>query len=489
LINSVNTETRRKSARTKVASSEIVYLHFQTANGAVALDVSAEGIGFQAASPLEPNELLPFRLSVPGFPEITLSGQVVWLDSTRKRGGMRLNVPPESLALFEKWRRKYIEPAAERAELSASAGSRQAPPAGPQATPELRRRTTEDRAPAAAATPKSAETQPAESPRAPAPEPPRASPPPPPNPFAARPGSMLGSHGPIFVSEWELPPETPRTGRNILVACVIIGLCIVIAGGSYYLAGKRAVGNMLVNLGQQIGGANQPTPASASQPAAGTAVPNAAAPSSAALPQTTPAPNPPADSSPATAPDASEAPAATLPPHSQAGATAGNPAAASRAATASPTAQPTNAGSVPANTDASTAKLPQAGAHSGTAAGVSPLIDTHPRPGSRSQSASAQGSRSATTSADDGAADLNQALKYLQGPNSQDSAVAEQFLWSAISAGNTQADLVLGELYMRGQGAVHRNCRQAAILLHAALVADVPGAGEKIGELQTYGCR
>ena len=84
---------------------------------------------------------------------------------------------------------------------------------------------------------------------------------------------------------------------------------------------------------------------------------------------------------------------------------------------------------------------------------------------------------------------MREALTYLQSPNPQDAAVAEDLLWSAIGAGSTQADLVLGDLYMRGQGAVHRNCRQAEVLLHAALVADVPGANEKVDELQTYGCR
>jgi hypothetical protein len=487
LTNSVNTETRRKSERTKVASNEIVYLHFPTGNGGIVLDVSAEGLGFQAADPLQSGESLPFRLSVPGFPEINLSGQIVWLDPTRKRGGMRLSVPGESLALFQKWQRKYLDSPVEANAIPASARPKQASAAASQPVSRLETK-TKSRAPRAAQATMNAERQPADSAPAAQPEPQRTDPPPP-NPFVHRADSMFSGRGPIFVSEWEVPPEPPRTGRNILVACVIIGLCIVAAGASHYLAGKRAVGDMLINLGQQIGGANQQAGTTAPQPAnsgpqssRGTVAPDAPP----ALPQNASVPS--ASASPATVPNATEAPAATLPPQSQVDAgTNTNPAAASQLATP-PTAQAANGNTFPADAGANTAKSRQNDAINKSSDSAAPLPDAHPQSGSYPAATSKHAPQRLTAPADNGGEDLNEALVYLGSPNSQDSAVAEDLLWSAISKGNTQADLVLGDLYMRGQGAVRRNCRQAEILLHAALVADVPGASEKMGEMQTYGC-
>jgi hypothetical protein len=491
LINSVNTETRRKSARTKVASNEIVYLHFQTGNGGIVLDVSAEGLGFQAADPLQALEPLSFRLSFPGAPEIALSGRIAWLDSTRKRGGMRLNVPVESVALFQKWQQKYLDCAAEADEIAASARPNQTPKVASQAASATENRSRASMSNAAAAR---NEKQSEASAPASQPDSPQSNPPPPPNPFARRADSMLGAHGPIFVSEWEVPPEAPRAGRNVLVACVIIGLCVVIAGGSYYLAGKRAVGNMLINLGQQIGGTNRQTGATGPQSATGAqpapANPNATS-SSAPLSQSAPAPSPSADASPTHVPNTDAPPvppAATLPPQSQTDAGTANSVAASRTAMP-PTPQQENANTTPADAGASTAKLPQTGVHNGAAdASAPPPPDAHPLSGSHPASASTQAATNPTVSAGDGGADLNQALQYLQNPDSQDSAAAEQLLWSAISEGNTQADLVLGDLYMRGQGAVRRNCQQAEVLLHAALEANVSGAEGKIQELQTFGC-
>jgi TPR repeat protein len=87
-----------------------------------------------------------------------------------------------------------------------------------------------------------------------------------------------------------------------------------------------------------------------------------------------------------------------------------------------------------------------------------------------------------------GEQDFAEAQQYLARNNPRDASVAAQLLWSAIGNGNTQAELVLGGLYLRGRG-VQQNCRQAEILLRAALVADVPGASQEIQKLQTYGCR
>ncbi len=492
MLNTVSTETRRKSARTKVAGNEIIYLHFQTGNGAIALDASAEGFGFQAADPLHPNESLTFRLSVPGFADVDLSGQIAWLDSTRKRGGLRLNVPAESIAIFSEWQRKYLEPAPENEQIPAAQ-----PEPEPTLTPEPSSAAsgnavqTPNPEPAAIPSPgSSSHGDVPESQTIGQPEPPPISAPPA-NPFARQSDSLLGSHGPIFVSEWELPPEPSRTGRNVLIACVIIALCIVIAGGSYYFAGKREVGDMLIRLGRQIGGAApQATTTPAASPIANTGtatVPSAGTGTADSL-SSPPAPNaaatnPAGNVPPRTAVSTSQHP---VPPNVPQVPSAANSAAAVPPVAASQIAQQSIAS---AGGAANALNSTQVTKHNGTAgAAAPPMRDSHPHAGSIA-SLTPQAAKPASSAIDNGAADLKQALQYLSNPDSQDSAVAAELLWSAVGKGNTQAELVLGSLYLRGQGAVHRNCQQAEVLLNAALAANVPGADEKIHELQTYGCR
>ncbi len=489
MLNTVNIETRRKSARTKVASNEIIYLHFQTGNGAVALDASSEGFGFQAADPLEPNESLPFRLSVPGFPEIALFGQIVWLDSSRKRGGLSLRVPAESSALFGEWQHKYLDsaPGNEEYPSVAQAAPEAADPAAPVSAGVSG--ATAQAANAAASEGQTPQRQPVGQAELPLPNPP-----PPLNPFARRPDAGFRSHGPIFVSEWELPPEPPRTGRNILVAAVILALCVAVAGGGYYLAGKRELGGMLINLGRKIGGV---TPQAATR-SAGSPTTNAATPAvsargaggSLSSPQSSQAPvvpNPAGNAPPPSGVNRSQPLAAPAVPQSHAASTAANPNVAAPGVVP-PTAPPQlNVNSPGAVTGAYNSG--QVSTHNGiSAAARPPALDSHQQTSSAA-SAGAQTAPPASAAANNGSGDLKQALQYLRSPDSQDSAVAAEMLWSAIGKGNTQAELVLGGLYLRGQGAVHRNCQQAKVLLRAALAANVPGADQQIQELQTYGCR
>jgi TonB family protein len=102
-------EPRRSVPRVNIRSNQIAYLNFHSGNGGIVLDVSRNGLGFQAVEPLKPNESLPFRLSVPGFPHINLSGHVVWVDQSRKRGGLRIIVPQAERRAFQLWQ-QYLGP-------------------------------------------------------------------------------------------------------------------------------------------------------------------------------------------------------------------------------------------------------------------------------------------------------------------------------------------------------------------------------------------
>jgi hypothetical protein len=89
-----------------------------------------------------------------------------------------------------------------------------------------------------------------------------------------------------------------------------------------------------------------------------------------------------------------------------------------------------------------------------------------------------------------GQSELAAAQGYLNGtPNGvHDSAAAARLLWSAVGRGNSTAEVVLAELYLRGDG-VPRSCEQGRILLTAARKSGNPEAAEKLRELNVNGCR
>ncbi|MGH9639656.1 MAG: PilZ domain-containing protein, partial [Bryobacteraceae bacterium] len=352
-MNGVRTETRRKSPRAKIASNEIVYLNFQSGNGAIVLDVSAEGLGFQAADPLEPNESLSFRLSVPASPDVDLSGQIVWLDATRRRGGLRLVVPTSVLPVLREWQRKYLESFSEVDELPSS-GS----------------------APVAAPIP---ESQPAASAAPPQSEPARPSAPPP-VAFNQQRGPMLGGRGPVFVSEWEAPPEQSHAGRNVLVVCVIVALALVFAG-SYYLGGRRQIGELFVRLGQAISGENaqQPAPSQTSNAAAhNPAPPMTGTAASAPLSRNAAVPSPTGNAAGLAAPELSNEPGA-MPSNQRAGGTSPQSAAlsspppvASNAVAAAPPANAPRSNALSTSSQATGSHASPAGSSAPGASAASP---------------------------------------------------------------------------------------------------------------------
>jgi hypothetical protein len=88
------------------------------------------------------------------------------------------------------------------------------------------------------------------------------------------------------------------------------------------------------------------------------------------------------------------------------------------------------------------------------------------------------------------AQDLATAEKYLYGTpgTSRDSKEAVQWLWKAVGKGNPTATILLSDLYLRGDG-VNKNCDQARLLLDAGARKGVKGAGERLRNLQAFGCR
>jgi TPR repeat protein len=89
-----------------------------------------------------------------------------------------------------------------------------------------------------------------------------------------------------------------------------------------------------------------------------------------------------------------------------------------------------------------------------------------------------------------GAEEFAVAQQYLNGGNgkSRDGAEAAKWLWKAMADHNGPAMVALADLYLKGDG-VSKNCDQARVLLDSAALRGVAGAGERLRNLQAFGCQ
>jgi PilZ domain len=86
-------EERRHNPRTKL--HHIAYMSFGSGNGAIVLDVSQGGLGFEAAAPLESEEPVRFRVLGKSIDRIEVIGELAWNDQTKKSGGLRFTSLPD----------------------------------------------------------------------------------------------------------------------------------------------------------------------------------------------------------------------------------------------------------------------------------------------------------------------------------------------------------------------------------------------------------
>ncbi len=89
-----------------------------------------------------------------------------------------------------------------------------------------------------------------------------------------------------------------------------------------------------------------------------------------------------------------------------------------------------------------------------------------------------------------GSEELAVAEGYLSGTNGQrrNSAEAAKWLWKAVAKHNAGATFLLSDLYLKGDG-VSKNCDQARVLLDAAALKGMKGAGDRLRHLQAFGCQ
>jgi TPR repeat protein len=87
-----------------------------------------------------------------------------------------------------------------------------------------------------------------------------------------------------------------------------------------------------------------------------------------------------------------------------------------------------------------------------------------------------------------GKSELAAALASLDGTNgNRDSSKAARLLWAAVGNGNSAAEVILADLYLRGNG-VAKSCEQGRVLLIAATRSGNAQAKVKLDELNTNGC-
>jgi hypothetical protein len=89
-----------------------------------------------------------------------------------------------------------------------------------------------------------------------------------------------------------------------------------------------------------------------------------------------------------------------------------------------------------------------------------------------------------------GAQELSIAEQYLSGADGKhrDTAEASKWLWKSVAKHNDKASVMLADLYLKGDG-VSKNCEQARVLLDSAARKGTSGAGERLRNLQAFGCQ
>jgi len=83
---------------------QLVYLELGSGNGGMLLSISQEGFRFRAVSGIRPDGTFPFAFSLDGSHRLQGIGEIAWLESDGKSGGMRfVDVSNEFREALEKW--------------------------------------------------------------------------------------------------------------------------------------------------------------------------------------------------------------------------------------------------------------------------------------------------------------------------------------------------------------------------------------------------
>src|ERR1700753_6888 len=89
----VETMNQNKRAIVRRRTQQLVYLELGRENGGVMLNLSEEGCGFQAITPVKCGETR-FGFQINGGRRIAGDAEIVWADESGVMGGLRFIAPP-----------------------------------------------------------------------------------------------------------------------------------------------------------------------------------------------------------------------------------------------------------------------------------------------------------------------------------------------------------------------------------------------------------
>src|SRR5690242_13708612 len=92
-----NNAERRKSPRTSIRRLAYVNLDPYD-NGGVITDISRDGLRFHLVNPVEQGGIVRLSILLESVNQLRVIGELVWLDATRKVGGVRFTVLPDGAA-------------------------------------------------------------------------------------------------------------------------------------------------------------------------------------------------------------------------------------------------------------------------------------------------------------------------------------------------------------------------------------------------------
>jgi len=99
----VETMKQNKRAIVRRRTQQLVYLELGRENGGVMLNLSEEGCGFQAITPVKCGESR-FGFQINGGRRIAGDAEIVWADDSGVMGGLRfVNIPPEARKEIRSW--------------------------------------------------------------------------------------------------------------------------------------------------------------------------------------------------------------------------------------------------------------------------------------------------------------------------------------------------------------------------------------------------
>ncbi len=90
-------ERRPQRRSPRVTPDPLLIIHLPAGNQGVVFDVSPEGVGFLASAPVEDAATIHFEISGRAARGSEAAGQLMWKDSSGKRGGLRFTHLPEQL--------------------------------------------------------------------------------------------------------------------------------------------------------------------------------------------------------------------------------------------------------------------------------------------------------------------------------------------------------------------------------------------------------